>query len=258
VHTDVGSLHHEEYLGTRLSDRGDGALDVLKPLDSDGLAPHAPPGGAGLELLQRRGPDGMRRILEDGPCRRAWHRRLPQCPLLRARVRGHQTDAREVAARRRPARASPRLPRIASMGHPARERGGGLLSGPARGCARCEDDVDLERDEVDRELMAPSLVPLGPSLLAAQLLTLHIAQLRQTLGEGGKERSGRIPQRPDADGLPRGRRAGADRRDETAQGAGDGDEKSAEAACPGSPLRSRPCGEPATRQVLGKELTFCR
>jgi hypothetical protein len=146
------------------------------------------------------------------------------------------------------------------MGHPARERGGGLLSGPARGCARCEDDVDLERDEVDRELMEPSLVPLGPSLLAAQMLTLHIAQLTQTLVEGCKERSGRIPlpQIPDADGLPRGLHAGADRRDETAQGAGDGDEKSAEAACQGSPLRSRPCGEPATRQVLGKELTFCR
>ena len=258
MHTDVGSLHHEEHLGTRLSDRGDGALDVLKPLDSDGLAPHAPPGGAGLELLPRRGPDGIRRIPEDGPCRSAWHRLLPQFPLRRDRVRGHQTDAREVAARLRPARASPRLPRIASMGHPARDRGGGLLSGTARGCARCEDDVDLERDEVDRELMEPSLVPLGPSLLAAQMLTLHIAQLTQTLGEGGKERSGRIPQIPDADGLPRGLRAGADRRDETAQGAGDGDEKSAEAACQGSPLRSRPCGEHATRQVLGKELTFCR
>jgi hypothetical protein len=130
------------------------------------------------------------------------------------------------------------------MGHPARDRGGGLLSGTARGCAR--------------ELMAPSLVPLGPSLLAAQMLTLHIAQLTQTLGEGGKERSGRIPPIPDADGLPRGLRAGADRRDETPQGAGDGDEKSAEAACQGSPLRSWTCGEPSTRQALGKELTFCR
>jgi hypothetical protein len=144
------------------------------------------------------------------------------------------------------------------MGHPARDRGGGLLRGTARGCARCEDDVDLERDEVDRERMEPSLVPLGPSLLAAQLLTLHIAQLTQTLVEGCKERSGRIPQRPDADGLPRGRRAGADRHDETAQDAGDGDEQSAEAACQGSPLRARTCGEQATRQVLGKELTLCR
>jgi hypothetical protein len=258
VHKDVGSLHHEAHLGTRLGDRGDGALDVLKPLDSDGLAPHAQPWGAGLELVPRRGTDGMRRMPEDGHGRSAWPRLFPPFPRRRERVRGHQPDARAVAARLRPARDSPRRQRIASMGHPARERGGGLLSGTARGCARCEDAFDRERDEVDRELMAPSLVPRGPALLAAQRLTLHIAQLTQTLVEGFNERSGRLPQRPAADGLPRGLRAGADRRDEPAPCDGDGDEKSDEAACPGSPLRSRTCGAHSTRQVLGKELKFCR
>jgi hypothetical protein len=258
VHKDVGSLQHEAPLGPRLGDRGAGARDVLKPLDRDGVEPHAHPWGAGVERLQRRGTDGMCRMPEDGPGRSAWPRLVQPFPRRRERVRVPQTDARDGAARRRPARDSPRLPRIASRGHHHRERGGGLLSGPARGCARCEADVARERDAVDRELMEPSLGPLGPSLRAEQRLTLHIAQLTQTLVEGFQERSGRIPQRPAADGLPRGRRAGADRRDETAPGDGDGDEKSDAAACHGSPRRSRTCGEQSTRQVLGKELKVCR
>src|SRR5256885_6765677 len=104
------------------------------------------------------------------------------------KVTGVQTCALpisgDVATRPRETGHEPVSDRIAHDRHDDGDRGGRLPYCTGRWRIQREDEVDLETGQLGRQTREPLDLPIGPSVLDEDVLTLHVAVFAQALPEG--------------------------------------------------------------------------
>jgi hypothetical protein len=117
-------------------------------------------------------------------------RLLEQGELFPGHLGQHGGRSGDVLARAREAGDEPAPQRIAHAHHDDGSRPGRTLGGQGGLRHDRDDDVDLEPDQLHREVGEPLEPPLRPSGLEGDVLSLHPGELTERVAEGREE--GRI------------------------------------------------------------------
>jgi hypothetical protein len=96
---------------------------------------------------------------------------------------GPAATACAIAARPRKAGDEPVLNRIASASEDNWDGPGRLLGGQGLGCARGQDDINLERNQFGRESRQPLVLSLDISVFNQEVATLDVTEVTQPLAE---------------------------------------------------------------------------
>ena len=131
-------------------------------------------------------------VPEDANARGVRHGLLEEIEVLDPHLEPLMRPSRHVATRAREAGDEAALHRIRDTADDNGDGPGGALGrhGRRRG-ARCEDHVDLQPDELGRELGQPLVLPLGGADLEDDALTLDPAEISEAVPEGLVERRAR-------------------------------------------------------------------
>jgi hypothetical protein len=137
-----------------------------------------------LERLPRLALDGPQgRHCEHAYARRLGHHFFQQFQPFEDQVRVLFREPREVPARPREARDEPQSHRIANARHNDGQLRGRVLGSPGGQRIAHHDDIDLQPDELGRQVGEAVGFPLGIALCNRDVLAFHPSQLTQPLPE---------------------------------------------------------------------------
>jgi hypothetical protein len=126
------------------------------------------------------------RVHQHADVREAGDRAQQRVQQLEPHVGGDVGQAGDVAARSRERTHEAAADRVTRGPDDDRNARGGFLRRGDRRAAGRKDDVDLQRDQLGRELRQPLVVAVGGAVLDDEVLSSDVAELAHSGEEGGE------------------------------------------------------------------------